>query len=115
LSSMLFQAVALYQAGRFAESERLAASAGRDPRLAGDPPHLLQGFEHVRLASLVQLGRKEEARASAERLAGEGMAKGEARRLAQLGLAGRSPPGWMLRLRFDFFSGGLLGRNDSIE
>lgn len=115
LSSMLFQAVALYQAGRFAESERLAASAARDPRLAGDPPHLLQGFEHVRLASLVQLGRKEEARASAERLTSEGMAKGEARRLAQLVLSGRSPPSWMLRLRFDFFSGGLLGRNDSIE
>lgn len=110
LDAALLRAVAHYQTGRAEEAVALADQALANPRFTGEPAYILQSVRWVKLAALLKLGRADEARRLAESLRDEGPANARLKELSEAVAAGRSPPGRLLALTFEFFSGDLSGR-----
>ena len=110
VSASLFQAVARYELGEFQESLRLADRALQEPRFRGEAEHIMQSLGWVKLASLVQLKRHEEAVEQAKRLLAKGLKNERLRTFSQQILANTAPSNRFLRLHFEFFSGDLSGR-----
>lgn len=110
LDSAYFTAVTLTQRGLWQESLLTAEQALQNPRFLGEPAYIRQNLAWIRAASLLELGRKKEAVAAAESILAEKPENIRLRDFSDQLSRGQTPPKFMRRFSFDFFSGDLHGR-----
>ncbi|MGZ3692923.1 MAG: C45 family autoproteolytic acyltransferase/hydrolase [Bdellovibrionota bacterium] len=110
LDSAYFTAVTLTQRGLWQESLLTAEQALQNPRFLGEPAYIRQSLEWIRAASLLELGRKKAAVTAAADILAEKPENIRLRDFAEQLSRGTTPPKFMRRFSFDFFSGDLHGR-----
>jgi hypothetical protein len=110
LDSNYFTAVTLTQRGLWQEALLTADQALTNPRFLGEPAYIRQSLEWIKAASLLELGRKKEAVVLADAILLEKPENVRLRDFAEQLSRGKTPPLYMRRFSFDFFSGDLHGR-----
>ena len=110
LDAAYFATVTLTQQDRWQEALHSAEAILGNPRFLAEPAYIRQSIAWIKTAALVRLGKRGEAQAAAESLLGENPENVRLRDFCRMVAEGRTPPAWMMRFSFDFFSGDLHGR-----
>lgn len=110
LDSYYFTAVTLTQRGLWQEALLTADQALSNPRFLGEPAYIRQSLEWIKAAALLELGKKKEASVLADVILLEKPENVRLRDFAEQLSRGKTPPLFMRRFSFDFFSGDLHGR-----